>query len=95
MSRGCLVSQAINGAAALKLIAADPPEVILLDIGLPDMLGTGDGYIDLFTDLQAQRPDSAVILITARNEAELAAEMVRQGARRTERPHTIWSSRSR
>ncbi len=73
--RGCPVSQAVDGAAALAQIAADPPDVILLDIGLLDVSGT-----ELFADIQAQCPNAAVIFISALNQGELAAELVRRGA---------------
>jgi|GEM_PF-4514388 len=73
--QGCLVSQAVDGAKTLTQIAADPPDVILLDIGLPDVPDT-----DLFAAIQVQCPNTAVIFVTALNKAEQAAEMMKQGA---------------
>lgn len=39
-AQGYEVRRAINGAMALRAVAAEPPELILLDIMMPDM----DGY---------------------------------------------------
>jgi len=39
-ARGYEVRTAASGGEALRAAAADPPEVVLLDLGLPDMEGT-------------------------------------------------------
>ncbi|MGH7899869.1 MAG: response regulator [Candidatus Binatia bacterium] len=39
-SLGARVAIAYDGASALRLLAADPPDAVLLDIGMPGM----DGY---------------------------------------------------
>ena len=39
-ARGYEVRTAANGAEALKVAAAHPPDVVILDLGLPDMDGT-------------------------------------------------------
>ena len=36
----CVVMQAANGAAALAMVEADPPDLVLLDVRMPGM----DGY---------------------------------------------------
>ena len=56
---GFTVTQVATGAAAL---AADPPELVLLDLGLPDM----DGY-EVCRRLRA-RSDLPIIVITARGD---------------------------
>jgi two-component system KDP operon response regulator KdpE len=38
-SRGFTVTEAASGAAALKLLEGDAPDLIILDLGLPDMDG--------------------------------------------------------
>jgi two-component system KDP operon response regulator KdpE len=38
-SRGYPVRQAVTGQQALEIIASDPPDVVLLDLGLPDIDG--------------------------------------------------------
>lgn len=61
------VSVALDGATALEDINAYPPDLVLLDVMMPDM----DGY-EVCQRLK-QNPDTAdipVIFITARNEVE-------------------------
>jgi len=51
---GCEVQQARNGAAGIALAVTDPPDVVLLDIGLPGL----DGY-EVARRLRQQLPASA------------------------------------
>lgn len=39
MSQGFAVAEASNGRIALQQVATDPPDLILLDLGLPDLSG--------------------------------------------------------
>ncbi|WP_347354657.1 response regulator transcription factor [Intrasporangium sp.] len=63
-TEGFAVTEARTGAEALQLALdrADPPDLILLDIGLPDLDG-----LDVLTTLRRQS-DVYVILVTARAE---------------------------
>ena len=56
------VSQAPTGAAALKLAEASPPDVVLLDVTLPDMSG-----FDLCRPLRRGRA-TPIIFLTARGQ---------------------------
>jgi two-component system response regulator MprA len=58
---GFLVTTAVDGRAALASVA-DPPQVIVLDIGLPD----SDGR-DVCAALRAQGIDAPVLFLTARD----------------------------
>ena len=63
-TEGFAVTDAATGADALRLTmdASDPPDLVLLDIGLPDLDG-----LDVLTTLRRQS-DVYVILVTARAE---------------------------
>ncbi|MEO5340773.1 MAG: two-component system response regulator [Magnetococcus sp. MYC-9] len=60
------VSVALDGASALELVMEDPPDLILLDVMMPDM----DGYETCRRlKLRAETRDIPVIFVTARKEA--------------------------
>lgn len=63
------------GAEALKQVEAKAPDLVLLDIGLPDMDG-----INVLRRLKALSPDTAVIMITAVEQVKIIVEAVRLGA---------------
>lgn len=54
---------AFNGASASELIAVNPYDFILLDIGLPDANG-----LDLIDEIHQFNADAYIIIITARGE---------------------------
>src|ERR1700722_7155315 len=69
------VSQAASGSALKKLFAADPPDVVLLDVKLPD----ADG-LDLLTQIKKRWPDTEVILLSGYGTMAMAIEAGRRGA---------------
>ncbi|MBK9798030.1 MAG: hybrid sensor histidine kinase/response regulator [Holophagaceae bacterium] len=69
------VSQAESGEAALALIDADPPDLILLDYKLPGMSG-----LDVLTALQERKLDLLVVMITAYASLETAVQATKIGA---------------
>jgi two-component system, NtrC family, response regulator AtoC len=66
---------AAGGAEALKLLAAEPFDAVLLDL----MLGTSWG-LDVLREARAACPDTPVIVVTAHGSVESAAEAVRGDA---------------
>src|SRR5215472_12364041 len=65
MNRGYEVSVATNGPRALNLVEAAPPDLVMLDVSMPDM----DGY-EVCRRLQA-RPSTAripIIFLSALDE---------------------------
>ncbi|MET8438408.1 response regulator [Streptomyces sp900116325] len=50
-----------DGAAALKNIEASPADLVLVDLGLPDI----DGFV-LCRTLREQAPDAVLVVLTAR-----------------------------
>jgi len=62
----CAVSTAERGSEAVDLIREKAPDVILLDIGLPDMSG-----IDLLARIRSLAPETVVIMMTATEETDM------------------------
>jgi DNA-binding response OmpR family regulator len=55
------VNHVANGKDALHVISTEPPDIVILDLGLPDMDG-----LDVLKQLRARQPDLPVLLLTAR-----------------------------
>jgi two-component system repressor protein LuxO len=69
------VTLAGTGATALAYLNQTVPNVILLDLGLPDMNG-----MEILKYVQQQHKDTAVLIITAQNTVEVVVEAMREGA---------------
>ncbi len=54
---------ATTGAEAMQTLEAEPPGVVLVDLGLPDMEGTA-----LCRQLRRRLPDAGIVVVTARTE---------------------------
>jgi two-component system, NarL family, response regulator YdfI len=71
-----VVGEAENGRMALQLAAELQPDVILMDLRMPEMDGlTAIGY------LQKEQPQIAVIILTTYNEDALMLRGLQAGAR--------------
>ncbi len=64
-SAGFTIDTAPDGAAGKKLCASEKYEVIILDLGLPDMNG-----LDLLRQIRAEGVTTHVLILTARDEPE-------------------------
>jgi DNA-binding NtrC family response regulator len=64
-----------TGQDAKNFIADAPPELVLLDLGLPDMNG-----IDILKWIQEESFPTHVIVITANNAVDTVIEVMRHGA---------------
>ena len=64
-----------TGAAALEALREAPPEVVLLDLQLPDMNG-----MDILKYVSSQQIPTAVVIITAHASVNVAVEAMRYGA---------------
>lgn len=60
---GYTVIEARNGREAMELVAAEPPDLILLDLGLPDLQGH-----DLLERWRAAALDLPVIILSSRTD---------------------------
>jgi len=62
------VGQATSGSEALELASALDPDLVLLDVRMPDMDG-----LETARRLHAARPDAVVVLISTGDVPELAS----------------------
>ncbi|MSU59697.1 MAG: sigma-54-dependent Fis family transcriptional regulator [Pedosphaera sp.] len=70
------VLQAESGAALQKLFANEQPDVVLLDVKLPD----ADG-LDLLPQIKKRWPETEVIVLTGHGTMSMAVEAGKRGAR--------------
>jgi len=73
--RGLQARAALNGEAALKMIEADTPEIVILDIMMP-----GIGGFEVLRRIKAQHPRLPVILLTGRGSTNEGIKGMRLGA---------------
>ena len=73
-ARGYEVFEATTGEAAIAFVKARHPDVVLLDLGLPDM----DGIVVL--ESIRQWSDVAIIVLTVRDDERSKAEAFEAGA---------------
>lgn len=69
------VTEAENGQSALRLAREDPPDLVMLDVKLPDQKGT-----DLLKVFKKTWPDMPVVMITAYGVIDDAVTAMRRGA---------------
>ena len=74
---GYRVTTAATGKEALAAIAADPPEVLFLDLNLPDMTG-----FEILNRVESAGRDMRIIVLTGQS---LDAEQTEELQRRAER----------
>jgi len=67
--------QASSGLQALGLLHLHDVDVLITDIRMPEMDG-----MELFKRVQSERPEVAVILVTAYGEVEAAVQAMKEGA---------------
>lgn len=65
MGQGFTVNHVETGRAALHVLATDPPDLVVLDIGLPDVSG-----LDVLKTLRRQGVTVPIILLTARDSVD-------------------------
>src|SRR5437660_1307826 len=73
--KGLKLVTATTGAAALALAGHTTFDVVLLDVGLPDI----DGLVVL-SKLKEQHPEMEVIMLTAHGSIESAIQAMKTGA---------------
>ncbi len=73
--QGNTIRTAMNGRQALDLLAAEPADIIISDVKMPDMDG-----IEMLRAVRETLPDLGVILMTAFASVETAREAFKLGA---------------
>lgn len=74
-SLGCEVKSVGSAEAALKEVGLHPPELVFLDLRLPDQSG-----LDLLPQLLHERPGLKVVVFTAYATLDTAVEAIKRGA---------------
>jgi DNA-binding NarL/FixJ family response regulator len=69
-------SQADSAAQALQIIATSPPDLLLLDISLPDKNG-----LELIKDIQSMHPTLPILVVSMHDELLYAERVLRAGGR--------------
>jgi len=70
-----VLGEAGDGASALELVAALAPQLVLLDVQLPDLSG-----LEVARRLHEEADPPAIILISSREAADYGAGIERSGA---------------
>lgn len=70
-----IVGEGINGADALRLVAALNPDVLALDVQLPDLNG-----LEVTRRLRANGSTTAVLILTAHDDSQTVFGLLESGA---------------
>ena len=72
---GFRVASASTAASGLTALTREEPDVVLLDLGLPDA-----GGLDALAEIHSRQPHAAVIIVTAHDSLDNAIESIKRGA---------------
>jgi two-component system response regulator NreC len=70
-----IVGEAGSGREALKAVAEMRPDIVLMDIGLPDISG-----IEAAAEIKRLRPETAIVALTIHEDEEYFFKMLAAGA---------------
>jgi DNA-binding NarL/FixJ family response regulator len=71
-----IVAEARSGSEVLPRVGASEPDLVLLDIRMPGIDG-----LQLLDRLREQYPETKVVILSAVDDPEVAAEAIRRGAK--------------
>ena len=72
---GFEVVAAASGAEALAAVVAAPVDLVILDLGLPDL-----GGMEVLARLKTDRPQLPIIILTGRSDVRTAVDAIQHGA---------------
>jgi two-component system KDP operon response regulator KdpE len=75
-SAGFAVTEAAGGHEGLEIALSDPPDLVLLDLGLPDLDGE-----EVLRRLQRERPHQPVLVWSATTDRDAERRCLSLGAR--------------
>jgi len=75
VAKGYQVRSAVDGAAAVREMTRQAPDVVLLDIDMPGLSG-----VDALPTLKALAPGTAIIMVSGTTDAEVARRALAAGA---------------
>jgi two-component system, NarL family, invasion response regulator UvrY len=70
-----VVAEASNGREAMEIARKDEPDVMLMDLSMPDQ-----GGIDALLAIKARQPDLPILILSGFAEEHYATALLRQGA---------------
>lgn len=73
--RGFLVTEAGGGLEGLRVLESTPAEVVVLDVGMPDMDG-----IQVLREIKMRFPQVQVLMLTGHADMEVAISGMAMGA---------------
>ena len=74
--RWTVVAQAANGRDAAQLVEAHQPDVVVLDLSMPELNG-----LDATRMILDARPETRILILTAHESEQLVREVLSAGAR--------------
>jgi DNA-binding NarL/FixJ family response regulator len=74
--RWTVVAQAANGRDAARLVEAHQPDVVILDLSMPELNG-----LDATRQILDSRPETRILILTAHESEQLVREVLSAGAR--------------
>lgn len=75
IEQGYTAQVANDGVSALKKLEANQPDLVLLDLTLPDMSGES-----ICRDIRKMYPETSIIMLTAKDEIESKVKGLQSGA---------------
>lgn len=70
-----VIGEARNGAAAVDIVKRQKPDIVCMDVLMPEMNG-----IEALCEIKASLPEIEVIMVTSNSDPETVQESIQNGA---------------